>query len=436
MTGRKRLRDGTHGRTGRGVRARAARTRSKAWRADAPCRALGVEQSNTSIVYNNQFFLKLYRKVEEGENPDIELTRFLTEKAGFANVPPYAGQIEYRPAAPGQPVQVLAMLQNWVASEGDAWTLTIDAATRFFERVLAARDHARRNQRPSPPPRLLENDYLTAPPVIQEIIGGIYPSRAELLGRRTGEMHLALSGPAAAEDPALAPEPFTMLYQRSLLQSIGTLNRRVFTSLKRKLPSLPAALQPDAIRLLDAQKTIVAALEGSLQGRIAALKIRIHGDYHLGQVLFTGKDFAIIDFEGEPARSIGERKLKRSPLADVAGMLRSFHYAISSALLKKVAALPEDAALLQPWAEMWYAYVAGSFLRAYRGTTVRERNSRPEDPAAFERLLQAVPAGKSDLRGRLRIEQSARLAGHPHPRHFPGDRRRAASRLERSTRSA
>ncbi len=386
ISNRQRIRDGGKGEL-TGLVAKSARQRLKDMAADAPCRALGVEQSNTSLVYDNQFFLKLYRKLEEGENPDIELTRFLSEKVGFPNVPPYAGQIEFRAGGPDQPTQVLAMLQNWVASEGDAWTLTIDAATRFLERVLAARP-ASSEEPPPLPTRLLESDLTSAPTLTQELIGGVYPSRAELLGRRTGEMHLALAGPLAAQDPAFVPEPFTMLYQRSLLQSIGTLTRRVFASLKRKSPSLAPTLQADANRLLDAQKTIIAQVDQVLRGRVPALKTRIHGDYHLGQVLFTGKDFAIIDFEGEPARSLGERKLKRSPLADVAGMLRSFHYAISSALLQKITALPEDAALLQAWAERWYVYVAGSFLRAYLTATV-DAGFAPSDPVAFEGLLQA-----------------------------------------------
>ena len=383
---RQRIRDGGKGELA-GLVARAARGPLKEMAADAPCRALGVEQSNTSLVYDSRFFLKLYRKLEEGENPDIEVTRFLSEKVGFPNVPPYAGQIEFRPGGVNRPVQVLAMLQNWVASEGDAWTLTIDAATRFLERVLATHPTLTELSK-STPARLLESDLRTAPTLVQELIGGVYPSRAELLGQRTGEMHLALAGPLAQGDPAFKPEPFNMLYQRSLLQSIGTLTRRVFASLKRKVPSLPTPLQADANRLLDAQKTIISQVEEVLRGRVPALKTRIHGDYHLGQVLFTGKDFAIIDFEGEPARSLGERKLKRSPLADVAGMLRSFHYAISSALLQKITALPEDAALLQEWAERWYAYVAGSFLRAYL-TATAGAGLAPADPVAFEGLLQA-----------------------------------------------
>ena len=354
---------------------------------DLHSRVLGVEQSNTSFVYHNQFFLKLYRKVEEGESPDVELTRFLSETAHFANVPPFAGQIEYRPAKAGQAPQVLAMLQNWVASEGDAWTLTVDAATRYLERVLAERASLVETV-PTLSAHLLQNDVLTAPKIISDLVGGLYPSRAELLGQRTGEMHLALSGPATAGNPALTPEPFNMLYQRSLLQSIYTLTRRVFGTLKRKLPELPTQLQADAARLLDSQKSIYHQLEPVLKGRIQAMKTRIHGDYHLGQVLFTGKDFAIIDFEGEPARSLGERKLKRSPLADVAGMLRSFHYAISSALLKKVTVLEEDAAFLQPWAEAWYGYIAGTFLRSYV-RTIAGASFAPSDPAGFESLLQA-----------------------------------------------
>ncbi len=371
-----------------GVVSEAARQGLTSLGDEVACRALGVEQSNTSVVYKNEFFLKLYRKVEEGENPDIELTRFLTEQAGFANVPPYAGQIEYRPADRKQPTEVLALMQSWVASEGDAWTLTQDSASRFFERVLAAR-HTPNETAPETPAHLLEVDFHTAPQNIQEIVGGIYPSRAELLGQRTGELHLALSGEEARAIPAMAPEPFSMLYQRALEQSIGTLTRRVFTGLRRKLPTLPEAMQADVSRLLDLQTTLSETVTHALRGRIDAMKIRVHGDYHLGQVLFTGKDFSIIDFEGEPARSIGERKLKRSPLADVAGMLRSFHYAISSALFRSVtSAQPEDTPLLQTWADTWYSYVAGSFLRAYVQTTASARLA-PADPVAFERLLQA-----------------------------------------------
>ena len=370
-----------------GVPARAARAALETMhQGDVPCRVLGVEQSNTSIVYKNEYFLKFYRKVEEGINPDIELTRFLTEKAGFANVPPYAGQIEFRGGKPDRPPQVLALLQGWVASEGDAWTLTVDAAARYFERVQAAKSVLGETPFPTAK-RLVANDILKAPAIVQEMVGGVYTSRADLLGQRTGELHLALAGPAAQAVPALALESFNMLYQRSLQQSITTLARRVFATLKRSVDRLSEPVRADVTSLLAKQQAMQTFVAEALRGRIGAMKMRIHGDYHLGQVLFTGKDFAIVDFEGEPARSLGERKLKRSPLADIAGMLRSFHYAISTALLEKVASLPEDAPLLQRWADQWYAYVAGSFLRAYLRVTA-DAKLFPGDPAEFERLLQ------------------------------------------------
>ena len=386
VTGRKRLRDGIQGELA-GVPARGSRKALEALGNEIPCRVLGVEQSNTSVVYNNEFFLKLYRKVEEGENPDIELTRFLTEKAGFANVPPYAGQIEYRSAMPGQPVQVLALLQSWVASEGDAWTLTIDAATRYFERVLAARA-APAEPPPTASPRLLENDYLTASPAIQEVIGGIYPSRAELLGRRTGEMHLALSGPAAAEDPALAPEPFTMLYQRSLLQSIGTLNRRVFTSLKRKLPNLPADLQGDATRLLDSQKTVTAVLERALQGRVVRDEDAHSRRLPSGPGALYRQGFRDHRFRGRTGPVHRRAQTKTIPVGGRGRHVAVFPLRDFQRAAEKVAALPEDAVLLRPWAELWYAYVAGSFLRAYRETTAGAKFA-PSESADFEKLLQA-----------------------------------------------
>ena len=260
------------------------------------------------------------------------------------------------------------------------------------------------------------------------MIGGVYPSRAELLGQRTGEMHLALSGSAAQREPALAPEPFNMLYQRSLQQSILTLARRVFVALQRRADTLPAAVQTNVTRLLGAQKEMQDFVTGALQGRIGATKLRIHGDYHLGQVLFTGKDFAIIDFEGEPARSLGERKLKRSPLADVAGMLRSFHYAISTALLEKVASLPEDAPLLQTWADVWYAYVAGSFLRSYLGVT-GEAKLFPQDSASFEKLLPGLFDREGDVRSRVRNEQPAGLDRYSSPRNSSGTDPQGIGRL-------
>ena len=245
VAGRKKLRDGTGGEL-TGVASRAARAALAGIGSDAACRTLGAEQSNTSIVYDNTLFLKLYRKVEDGENPDIELTRYLTENPPITPTCRLT-QVRSNTGPPTvNPPQVLALMQSWVTSEGDAWTLTIDAVGRYFERVLAERTLLA--EPPATSKRLLENDYLTMPPAVQEMIGGVYPSRAELLGKRTGELHLALAGSGTAGNPAMAPEAFNMLYQRSLLQSMSTLTRRVFTSLKRKIPTLAESLRAEASR--------------------------------------------------------------------------------------------------------------------------------------------------------------------------------------------
>ena len=159
---------------------------------------------------------------------------------------------------------------------------------------------------------------------------GAYVEFARLLGRRTAELHLALA--SRDDDPAFAPEPFTAFYQRGLYQSMRNLTARAFRLLADRVKSLPPDVQGDARTLAGLEDQTLAAFHTVLGRTIPATRIRCHGDYHLGQVLYTGKDFVIIDFEGEPARALGERRLKRSPLVDVAGMLRSFDYVVHAVL--------------------------------------------------------------------------------------------------------
>ncbi len=210
--------------------------------------------------------------------------------------------------------------------------------------------------------QLVENDI---PALAQETIGG-YLSSAHLLGRRTGELHVALA--SDAKTPAFAPEPFTALYRRSLYQNMRTSANQSLTLLRNRLAGLPEEIRPDAERVVRLESVIVERFRQIVETRITAMRIRCHGDYHLGQVLFTGKDFVIIDFEGEPARPITERRIKRSPLRDVAGMLRSFNYA-TVAKLKIGGIRPEDVALLNQWARYWNLWVSVSFLKGYLAAT-------------------------------------------------------------------
>jgi maltose alpha-D-glucosyltransferase/alpha-amylase len=347
-----------------------------------PSRLLKNEQSNSSAQYGEHFFLKLYRQPDTGINPDPEITRFLTEKAGFPRIPPFAGLLEYR--FPGEEPMTIGLLQGYVPNQGDAWEFTLDVLSRFIERVLT--HHPELPEPPAPCASLLECDFDGLPERVHEMIGTFFLEMAALLGRRTAQMHLALAADAA--DPAWRPEDFSLLYQRSVYQSMRSLSRRVFLTLSRNLDRLSPADRAAADRVLAAEAEVLARFGRIRERKISASKIRIHGDYHLGQVLFTGKDFMIIDFEGEPARTFSERRLKRSPLRDVAGMIRSFHYASFTALHRHMRNHPADALLLEPWMEAWYTYAGGAFLGAYR-KELGGSSLLPEAAAELALMLEA-----------------------------------------------
>ncbi len=336
---------------------------------------LTAEQSNSSMLFENKYFLKLYRKLEDGVNPDVEVTSFLTEKRQFPQVPAFAGAIEYR-RVQGEPT-VVCLLQAAAANEGDAWALTLDSVGRYYERVLARKAD------------LLETAIPKAA-LLSELIGGVYAEKAKLLGQRTGELHQALAAP---DEPAFAPEPFNALAQRSVFQSMRGSLRRAFDLLEKKLLTLPEAFRAEAKEVLAAEEQILAHEQRILEQRSSAAKIRIHGDYHLGQALYTGKDFVILDFEGEPARALSERKLKRSALRDVAGMMRSFQYAAYSALWQP-AMRPEDIPFLERWADTWYREMSSVFLQSYLAAT-EGAAFIPKDEAEFQILLEAYLLDKA-----------------------------------------
>jgi maltose alpha-D-glucosyltransferase/alpha-amylase len=324
--------------------------------------ALGAEQSNSSVLFGDRLILKVFRRVDRGVNPDIEIGRFLTEQAGFSHVPRVAGTIEYRPRR-GAPTSV-AIVQECVLNEGDAWGFTLDAVDQYFERILVI--PAERRTPPSADGgSLLALARQGTPSEAQGPIGA-YSQAAWLLGKRTAEMHVALA--SGTDDPAFVPEPFSRLYQRSLYQSMRTLTEKTFALLRRRLSTLPDELEEDAERLAARQDEVLHQFRSILDRRITALRTRVHGDYHLGQVLRSGADFVIIDFEGEPAVPLSTRRLKRSPLRDTAGMIRSFHYAAHHGLhtLEERGAIRhEDRPALVPWAEHWYLWVSAAFLRGY-----------------------------------------------------------------------
>jgi maltose alpha-D-glucosyltransferase/alpha-amylase len=353
---------------------------------------LRAEQSNTSITYGDRFILKLFRRPNPGVDPDLEIGRFLTEHSPAVTVPAVAGYLEYSKRR-AEPV-TLGILQEFVPNEGSAWDYTLDAIRDFLDRVITEVAGVEVRDVPVPVESfcgLLERDL---PPLAIDMIGPFLQS-AELLGQRTAELHMALA--SAPEDPPFAPEPFTPFYQQSLFQSMRTMAARVLPALERRVSSLPEPAALGARALLNSQNRLLAQFRRVTDRRIGGMRTRVHGDYHLGQVLYTGKDFAIIDFEGEPARPLGERRLKRSPLLDVAGMLRSFHYAAYTALARQVElgmVHADRAPVVEAWLRFWYAWSGVTFVSSYL-RVITQLPLLPQSREEMDALLDALMLDKA-----------------------------------------
>jgi trehalose synthase-fused probable maltokinase len=309
-----------------------------------------AEQSNTSIIFRDRFILKLFRQIEPGINPDLEIGHFLTRQH-FTHTPALLGSLEYR--LEGDEASYAAgMLQQFVKNEGDAWKYTLDSLAAFFTSV---------------------RESGAAP---QEASGLLDPylASARLLGRRTAEMHMALA--AGAGDRAFAPEPYTPSDGARLSQELSAQATRTCTLLRERLPSLSGTAAQEAEQVLANESRIREKLaEAADSAALDVLRIRLHGDYHLGQVLFTGDDFMIIDFEGEPARPLSERRSKGLALRDAAGMVRSFQYAAYAALFAEAAEAPLDDSrqLLDPWAAFWYEQTSAAYLEEYFAAAGQQR---------------------------------------------------------------
>jgi len=330
-----------------------------------------VEQSNTSAVFGNQVVMKFFRRAQEGVNPDLEVNRYLTD-TGFAYSAPLLGALEYQKGR-GEP-RTLGLLTQYIPNEGDAWHYTLDALGLFYESAI----------------RMVPDEAVDAPGwgAMLDLIGeappdqvadaiGPYLDSAENLGRRTAQLHEVL---AAGTGEEFAPEPFTSLYQRSLYQSMRAQVRPTLHLVRRMLPDLDDRGRPDAEFLVASEDALLATFDALRHHRFDASRIRVHGDFHLGQVLHAGRDFVIIDFEGEPSRSPTERRIKRGALTDVAGIVRSFHYAAEAGLRDYVnrGLVPsEQEAALSDRGRVWSSWVTVRFLAGY----LDEAEGQPFVPA-------------------------------------------------------
>ena len=351
---RKRTIHGHHGQI-RGFTTRAFRPLLPKGQPLPPPTIMRAEQSNTSIRFGDRLILKLIRKLSPGVNPDLEIGRLLTEKR-FPRCAPTAGAIELR-LNQDEPMTI-AILQGFVTNQGDAWTYTLDRLGHYLD--------AAAGQSLPLLPAPFPVDLLDAAPA-DEAAGliGDYIESARLLGRRTAEMHICLASEQSL--PEFKPEAFSKLYQRALYQSMRIQAGKALPLLRRQFNRLPESLRPLALFVMEHEKDMMNRFKDLLESKIGATRIRCHGDYHLGQVLVAEGDFIIIDFEGEPARPITERCIKRSALRDVAGMLRSFQYAAHAGLLRRQGKeLPPEAVEgLEHWAEFWQRWVGAEFLKSY-----------------------------------------------------------------------
>jgi maltose alpha-D-glucosyltransferase / alpha-amylase len=352
-----------------------------------------AEQSNTSILFGRELFLKLYRRLQPEENPDVEVSRFLTEVAHFSRIPPFFGEISI--SSGNAEKTTVAMLQGLVGNDGDGWKWFLEALTNWLPGTASYPTPAH-----SP-----ASGWLSDSPPVPVALTPIKATldAATLLGKRTAELHLALASNTSL--PAFAPEPFTREDQMRDAQRIESQIKHSIDALKLRLPKLDDLASDRAGLLLSRRGELIQRARSITTVASAGLRIRIHGDYHLGQTLHiparvngagesesTVGDFILLDFEGEPARPIEERRRKQSPLKDVVGMLRSFSYAAFSAVDRSIAAggnqPSADAAALAEWAQIWQRAASAAFLSAYRSSAAANESLLPP-PRDAQILLDA-----------------------------------------------
>jgi maltose alpha-D-glucosyltransferase/alpha-amylase len=334
-----------------------------------------ADQHNTVIQYGERAILKVFRRLDEGINPEWEVGRFLTER-GFAHVPPVLGALEYR--RPKSEPLTLAVLHAYVPSQGTAWHHVLNAVGHYLDWVLTS------GVSEQTPPQLIRSivelsEEMEPPALLVEAVGPFLDS-VRLLGQRVAELHQVLA--SEEEEASFRGEPYTPLYQRSVYQSLRTEARRRLQRLQRFLSdsarenSISDADRHLVHAVLQSQDALLARLQLVASTPLQVQRYRCHGDLHLGQVLYTGKDFVFVDFEGDPRRSIGERRIKRSLVRDVARMLYSFHQAVQTAFVGHnggpsgghATVRPDDRQRLEPWCSYWQQWMAALFLRAYRQT--------------------------------------------------------------------
>lgn len=349
------------------------------------------ERRNAHGVLGGKYQWKLYRRTGEGINPDLEVSRLLSEKENLAAVPKLAAALDYVDGDGER--YTLAVAHEFIPNQGTGWRYAMDELQRYVERVLAEKAAVMPAAEMLPSCSMLQMAEMPVSESAKEIVGSFLQT-AEILGQRTAELHAAL---ASAEEKEFVPAPFGKLYQRSIYQSIRVQTLQAFDQLRQQAAELPPAVQQLADKVLVREGALYGMCSALKDRRIDAQRIRCHGNLQLLHVLFTGKDFMIINFEGEHVRPLSERRIKATPIKDVASMIRSFHYASQAAPLKSPTDAPpseELRAKLSAWLKVWYRWSAASFLKSYLATA-SAGSFLPVDRESLSVLLNAYLLDKA-----------------------------------------
>ncbi len=321
-------------------------------------RFMGGEQSNTSIIYNEKFVMKFFRRIYTSKNPDYEISRFLTEKSSFKNTPAYVGSINL--ALKNGDTITLSLMQDLLENEGDAWKYMLQELKSVFSNL----ERKKIKVSSLPDIRLYQRQPInTIPPEIIDFAGLNIFLKVSKLALRTAEMHIALG--SDMQDTAFTPTKYNGDYAVWLKNRLIYMFQNRLNTIENNMHKLDGEALKLAHEFLDKKKEIREHFLNFNWTKMKSERIRIHGDYHLGQVLVDHDDFYLLDFEGEPESTIQDRKVKQPPLKDVAGMFRSFHYAIYSTIFNNAGSFSISQEEMFKAGEVLYKYMIGVFMETY-----------------------------------------------------------------------
>ena len=322
------------------------------------------KEGSSAVICGDSVFFKVFQRVEEGVNPDIEILQYLSEQLGFLNTPLFLGEVRY--TKPGHSPMHVAMLNSYVRSETDAWSMSVNAVGRYYEGLLA-REKSLDAEAASLICKPVQAALRPVPELCRELVYEADIAFLQQLGQRVGELHLALAkgGTGLVPDERFAPDAFSTLYQRSVYQSMQSKVKRALLRLESVFEELPEDLRPLASEVMRKKEQALECLRGFLGGKFACLKIRVHGNLLLHNIHYTGRDFMFVNFEGKAEKPVSERRLKRSSMRDVGDVIRSLHHVALEGLEHESVLRPEDRKRLEIWANVWWVQAAGMFLRSY-----------------------------------------------------------------------